>query len=106
MRGEATLAISPSHPAFAGHFPNMPIIPGVVLLDEIMHVIEAAHGTSGAQCTITWAKFRSSVGPGESLSLHYEERADASLSFVIRAASRVIADGVIALSRTEVPGVT
>ena len=51
----------------------MPIVPGVVLLDEMLHVIELPTHIAIAQCTIAWAKFRSSVGPGESLTLHYEQ---------------------------------
>jgi len=100
MKGEATFAISPQHPAFPGHFPAIPIVPGVVLLDEMLRIIEMAHHCPIAQCSIAWAKFRSTVGPGETLSLHYEQRPDRTIAFVIRAAGRVAADGVVALSLT------
>lgn len=83
----------------------MPIVPGVVLLDEMVHAIEVAHHASIAQWNIAWAKFRSRVAPGESLTLHYEQRPDSSISFVIRTSSRVVADGVITPSSTEAPGV-
>jgi hypothetical protein len=38
------LGISIDHPAFAGHFPNSPIVPGVVLLDFALHAIATAEG--------------------------------------------------------------
>jgi 3-hydroxyacyl-[acyl-carrier-protein] dehydratase len=98
MRNEITFAISPQHPAFPGHFPAMPIVPGVVLLDEVLRAIEMAHPSSIAHVTVAWAKFRSVVGPGESLTLHYEQRPDGSIMFVIRTPLRVVADGVMTLS--------
>ncbi len=36
-----SLEISADHPAFAGHFPNFPVLPGAVLLDEALKVDRA-----------------------------------------------------------------
>ncbi len=48
MHSETTLRIAPDHPAFAGHFPGAPIVPGVVLLDAAVHAAlqteSLAHG--------------------------------------------------------------
>lgn len=101
MMSETTFSVSPQHPAFPGHFPAAPIVPGAVLLDEILRAIEVAHNSPLVQCTISWAKFRSSVGPGESLTLRHEQRPDGSISFVIRTPFRMIADGIITLSPAE-----
>jgi 3-hydroxymyristoyl/3-hydroxydecanoyl-(acyl carrier protein) dehydratase len=35
-----TLTIAAEHPALAGHFPGSPIVPGVVLLDEMVRALE------------------------------------------------------------------
>ena len=94
MSIEVPLVISPHHPALAGHFPGVPIIPGVVLLDEVLRAIEVAHNSTILRCTIPWVKFYSSVGAAESLTLQYERRPDCSIGFVIRAPDRVVADGV------------
>lgn len=76
------LAIAAAHPAFAGHFPSRPIVPGVVLLDESLRAI-ASHfgidqdGPSSAVCSIGAAKFLSAVGPGEPVWIEVEPTAPA-----------------------------
>ncbi|HEX4050347.1 MAG TPA: hypothetical protein VHY19_05675 [Steroidobacteraceae bacterium] len=40
---QRTLLIDADHPALAGHFPGNPLIPGALLLDEVLHAIEQAH---------------------------------------------------------------
>ena len=71
------LAIDAAHPAFAGHFPSRPVVPGVVLLDESLRAIVATFGIDDDALAATiWkigvAKFLSPVGPGESLRLDIE----------------------------------
>ena len=41
---QRALEISADHPAFAGHFPSFPVLPGAVLIDEALLVIEQACG--------------------------------------------------------------
>ena len=48
MIEHALIEIPAAHPAFPGHFPGMPILPGVVLLDEALHAIAAARGADRA----------------------------------------------------------
>lgn len=69
-----TLAIGADHPAFAGHFPGEPILPGVALLAE---VLEAAHADErlaavlGTAPRIVVAKFLAPVRPGALLDLAF-----------------------------------
>ena len=41
--GAVTVTIGAEHPALAGHFPGAPILPGVLLLDEMLREIGRAH---------------------------------------------------------------
>jgi 3-hydroxymyristoyl/3-hydroxydecanoyl-(acyl carrier protein) dehydratase len=70
------LTIAADHPAFAGHFPAQPIVPGVVLLDLGMRAI-AQHSGPGTSTRyrVGNAKFLSPVGPGEALRITFEPSA-------------------------------
>lgn len=90
------LPIEPEHPAYAGHFPGQPILPGVVLLDRAQRALEQACG-----CTVTGvalAKFLSPVRPGEALALDYEDSGTA-LRFEIRCGTRRVASGRFSTDR-------
>ena len=66
------VSVPTDHPAFAGHFPSRPLLPGVVLLSEVMEALErhpALKHALGHEPTIEVAKFMSPVGPGESLRI-------------------------------------
>jgi 3-hydroxyacyl-[acyl-carrier-protein] dehydratase len=73
-----TLEIPPDHPAFAGHFPSRPIVPGVVLLDASLRAIDALLPFR-APYRVTQAKFVSIVGPGETLALEFDDAVDATV---------------------------
>ncbi len=85
----ARWTVPPDHPAFAGHFPGRPIVPGVVLLDRLLACI-------GAPCDIASAKFLSPAGPGETLEFTWHALPSGHLRFDIRAAGRAVATGQLA----------
>lgn len=66
MKLESTLEFAAEHPAFAGHFPGAPIVPGVLLLDAALHALEAA-GVSPTG--IASAKFLQPVAPDQPIAL-------------------------------------
>ena len=86
----AMLSIPADHPAYAGHFPGRPILPGVVLLDQAQLVIEQACGV--LLCGLALAKFHSPVTPGEGLHIAYRQDA-AMVVFTILHGERKVADG-------------
>jgi len=63
-----TFVIEAGHPSLPGHFPGNPVVPGVVLLDRVAAVLEAAMG--GVIARIGAVKFLAPLRPGETAALH------------------------------------
>ena len=89
------LPIAADHPAYRGHFPGTPLLPGVVLLDATIDALEKAGKGPAGYWEVSSAKFQSAVRPGESLTLHHETLPNGSIRFAIRAADRAVANGLI-----------
>ena len=83
------------HPAFVGHFPGTPILPGVVLLDTALQAIATASGIVLDRCEISSVKFLSPAGPGDALVIQQEISASGTIRFDIMAGARKIASGSI-----------
>jgi 3-hydroxyacyl-[acyl-carrier-protein] dehydratase len=90
-----TLDIPAGHPAFAGHFPGFPVLPGALLLDEMLKAVADARGIDVRSWHIASAKFMSAVRPGELLVLEHEAIADGSIRFTIRVDERKVASGTL-----------
>lgn len=97
---ETALALERDHPAFEGHFPGNPILPGVVLLAEALAAIAAATGRAPHEWTLASAKFFSAVGPGAALTLIHEAHGANALRFEIRSSAGVVASGTLSPRRT------
>jgi 3-hydroxyacyl-[acyl-carrier-protein] dehydratase len=95
MKTHSALEISADHPAFAGHFPGFPVVPGAVLLDEMLYVIQQARGIDLRNWHIASAKFLSAVRPRENLTLEHEATASGAIQFTIRVDSRKVASGTL-----------
>lgn len=61
------LCIPATHPTAALHFPNLPIVPGALLLDEI-----AAHIAGAVPLRLRGVKFIAPIRHGEALALSWE----------------------------------
>ena len=83
------------HPAFAGHFPSTPIIPGVLLLDMALHTLAAATGIALETCTISSVKFLSPARPGEDVAFEHRITASGTIRFEIVSGTRKIASGSV-----------
>ena len=58
------LAIAKNHPAYEGHFPGHPMLPGVVLLAEALAAIEHTVQPPANGWIVESAKFLIPVEPG------------------------------------------
>lgn len=89
------LPIAANHPAFAGHFPGTPVLPGVVLLDEAIHAIELEDG-GGPRCwQIRAVKVLRGVAPGEALALEQQRLAGGTVRITILSAGQAVATATL-----------
>ena len=99
------LQVAADHPSYAGHFPGAPILPGVVLLDAVLHRLEQRGRIDPEHCEIAAFKFVSPVGPGDALTLELAATADGATRITLRSGPRPVANGlVLARPRRGVAG--
>ena len=95
MKKQTALHIPADHPAFAGHFPGMPIVPGVVLLDEAIHAIVADIGYAGGW-NIASVKFLHPLGPDAHVMIEHELQSSGAIRFDIMQGDQTIVTGSLA----------
>lgn len=72
------------HPTAAGHFPSNPIIPGALMLDEVVMAI--AGEDHDAEVVIRTAKFLHPIHPGEHVDLRWQKLPGGAIKFECRLA--------------------
>ena len=92
-----TLSFAATHPTAAGHFPGNPIIPGSLLLAEVLRCIEQAEGARYASCNVKAAKFLHPARPGDTVEIEYSHSAQGTLEFQCAVGgARVLSGGIVA----------
>jgi 3-hydroxyacyl-[acyl-carrier-protein] dehydratase len=87
-----TLSVPATHPALPGHFPDAPVVPGVVLLDLVLQTSETWLGRSVNVTALRHVKFHTPLLPDQSAEFTLELAANA-LSFHIKRGEQLIAQG-------------
>lgn len=93
-----TREVPADHPAFPGHFPGQPLLPGALILSEVREAIAgvpALVARLGAQPTLAAAKFLAPVGPESTLTIELQPEAGATggVRFEVRCGDVVAASG-------------
>ena len=79
MRAVAKKCVSYNEPFFGGHFPNEPVMPGVLIIEALAQTgavailsVEENRGKTAYFAGINSAKFKRKVVPGDVLTLELE----------------------------------
>jgi 3-hydroxyacyl-[acyl-carrier-protein] dehydratase len=84
--------IEPSHPSIAGHFPGRPVVPGVVILDQAIALLE--RNLPGRHVVILRdVKFLSPVIPGDAVTIEFIEKLPDLVTFIGRVGRRPVCRG-------------
>ena len=105
------LQIAKDHPCGAGHFPGNPIIPGALLLQQVLACIadNLTQGGSGQNGLgqILWqiksAKFPQSVRPGDTVKISYTHTSPDVIRFECHVLHRTVLSGIASVA-TAPPG--
>lgn len=83
-----------AHPALPGHFPGNPVVPGVLLLDQVLSMLEALHGPLPA-LRLPQVKFLQPLLPGQLARVELSRRGPDSWRFQVFRDDTVLATGDI-----------
>ncbi|MGB9474859.1 MAG: hypothetical protein WCE87_07285 [Candidatus Udaeobacter sp.] len=94
MTFEVRRAVTADHPSLPGHFPEAPLVPGVLILDE---VLAALHGWN-KDCRLTairTVKFLQPLKPEQPFTICLSSSNDdaSQVNFCCRIEDRVIVEG-------------
>ena len=94
MNFEVRHTIDAGHPSLPGHFPGTPIVPGVVILDEILAALTEWRGGSHVTA-IRAVKFLAPLKPQQPFTIRLSAGQDAEdeVDFSCRVDDRVIVEG-------------
>ncbi len=83
------------HPALPGHFPGQPLVPGVLMLEQVALALRTWRGLRLAR--VLEAKFMAPLLPDQSAQLQLTEsdRADSRIRFRIQRDGVVLARGIV-----------
>ncbi|MCC6462177.1 MAG: hydroxymyristoyl-ACP dehydratase [Saprospiraceae bacterium] len=68
---EATLSLRPEHPIFEGHFPGLPVVPGVCMVQMTKELLERSLGRPTQLATARNIKFLSVLNPEENKTVRF-----------------------------------
>lgn len=96
MPGAMQFTIAADHPCLAGHFPGRPLVPGVVLLEQVLQAIEAHTGIQAGALRLPQAKFIAPLLPGQAATVVLEGCAP-RWKFKVARGAQLLARGEVVL---------
>jgi acyl-coenzyme A synthetase/AMP-(fatty) acid ligase len=79
------------------HFPGDPVVPGALMLDEVLRRAEARLHLPPSAWDVCSAKFLAPLRPGEALRVEFQQDRDGTLRFACVSGARTVAAGAVRL---------
>lgn len=96
-RQTSTFVVGAEHPSLPGHFPGSPVVPGVVVLDQVLKAAEL-WGTRSVRITgLKQVKFHAPLLPAEQAEVALET-AGTALRFQVTREGQLIAQGTFVMA--------
>jgi len=90
----ATASVAAGHPSLPGHFPGNPVVPAVVMLEEVEKALGAALGRAVRISAVPTMKFLRPLPPATPFEIELQiEPAPCTARFTCRAAAGDLAQG-------------
>ena len=87
--------IAKDHPCLPGHFPGDPIVPGVVILDEILQAIKNKNFNIKVR-GFSSVKFSATLSPEQKVKVRFDDNKK-GVNFECSTATTIIASGTIVM---------
>jgi len=95
--------IPASHPCFAGHFPDNPIVPGVIILNYVQQQLLTWLPDYRIN-TLAQAKFLHPLHPDENFAITLKQSSAINIKFCCTRGTDTLATGSIIIQATQGPG--
>ncbi|MBE9515748.1 MAG: hydroxymyristoyl-ACP dehydratase [Proteobacteria bacterium] len=92
------MKIAADHPSLAGHFPGNPIVPGVVLLDEVIAAFREYSEKPVVISAMPNIKFLSPLLPEKVFDISFDQKKEGLVSFGMQSEGAVIVSGQLRYS--------
>lgn len=93
MSEDYIFTIAADHACLEGHFPEMPVVPGVVILDRVARAVACSH--SAHMTRIVRCKFLAGLAPDTRCTVSLETLDGQRFAFVCRTQGELIAQGIV-----------
>ena len=101
MNPETRCVIAADHPSLAGHFPGNPIVPGVVILEEVVRAFEAWRPEK-QPVGMPVVKFLAPLRPEQAFTIRFAKSGARGFRFeCVRDDGRALAQGCLTVARIE-----
>lgn len=93
-RKRAMFKVAHAHPAMAGHFPGNPVVPGVVILHEVILAVGRWLGPGLVVRRLPHAKFVAPLLPGQDAAIDLT-RDGCIIAFSVQRGEEILAKGTL-----------